>query len=64
MSPEAKALAEVEEALHRAVRHLFDAQVEISKAQVARSKADALKKDASPPARQSPPTSLRAQAPR
>ena len=44
MTPEAEALAEVEEAVRRAVRHLFDAQVEISEAQVARSKADALRK--------------------
>lgn len=43
-TPEGKAFAEAEEALRRAVRHLFDAQVEISKAQVARSKADALRK--------------------
>ena len=44
MRHEHEALAEIEVALRRAVRHLFDAQIEISRAKVALSKADALRK--------------------
>ena len=44
MRPEAEAMAAIDEAILLAVRHLFDAEVKISKALVAQPKADALRK--------------------
>ena len=44
MRPEAEALAAIKDAIHLAVQYLFDAEVKISKALVAQSKADALRK--------------------
>ncbi len=44
MSPQIEALIEAKTASLWAVRHLFDAQKEISKALVAQAKAEALRK--------------------
>lgn len=52
MHHQTKALTEVQDALRRAVRCLFDVQVEIYAAKVAQAKADALRALRWPPKRE------------